>query len=256
MKKLLSLTKKMAMDAGNYQVAELHKKRTIEYKSKFNMVTEVDKECERRIVAQIRESFPDHDILAEEGSKKNSNSEWLWVIDPLDGTTNYSHRYPLFCVSIALLHKGEAVMGVVYEPNRRELFTAIKGEGAYLNEEKIRVSETKEVTSSMIATGFAYNFTEIERNNVAEFNRFIKKCHAIRRDGVAAVDLCYIACGRYDGFWELYLQPWDIAAGALIVKEAGGEVSLFDGRPLDIFDVEIVASNGQVHQEMLEIIRS
>lgn len=256
MKQYLSLAKKIALDVGSYQLGELRKKRTIRYKGKFDIVTEVDKECERRIVTAIRQTFPGHDILAEEGSNRETDSDWRWIIDPLDGTVNYSHRYPLFCVSIALQYRGETVVGVVYEPNRGELFTAIRGEGAFLNEEeKLQVSDTPRVYEAMIATGFGYNVAEAERNNIPEFNRFITQCHALRRDGVAAVDLCYIACGRYDGFWELYLHPWDIAAGGLIIEEAGGRVSNFDGSPLDIFGIEIVASNGRIHQEMLKILQ-
>lgn len=246
----------IAREAGELQIDKLKAARTIEYKSKFNIVTEVDKACEKLIVDFLKEKFPSHDILAEEGTDIGGRrSEWLWIIDPLDGTVNYAHRYPLFAVSIALYHKGQAVVGVVYEPNRNELFAAERGGGALLNDKPIRVSPTKDVYSSMLATGFAYNLTEVDQNNIDHFNRFIKKCHALRRDGVAAVDLCYVACGRFDGFWELFLKPWDIAAARLVVEEAGGQVSIFDGRPLDIFGDEIVASNGMIHEEMLGILR-
>lgn len=244
----------IAREAGQLQVEKLAKSRTIEYKGKFNIVTEVDKACEKLIVEFLRDRFPGHDILAEEGTDIDKNSEWLWIIDPLDGTVNYSHRYPLFSVSIALLNKGKPVVGVVYEPNRDELFVAERGGGALLNEKPIRVSPTKDVYASLIATGFAYNVADVERNNVKHFNHFIKKCHALRRDGVASTDLCYVACGRFDGFWELFLKPWDIAAGGLIVEEAGGRVSSFSGGPLDIFGDEIVASNGIIHQEMLSVL--
>lgn len=245
----------IAKEAGEFQVEKLHKTRTIEYKGKFNIVTEVDKECEKRIVSFLKDRFPSHDILAEEGGGKRSHSEWLWIVDPLDGTVNYSHAYPLFSVSIALMHQGKVVVGVVYEPNRNELFAAEKGGGAVCNDKPIRVSKNKDVYSSMIATGFAYNVADVDRNNVAYFNAFIKKCHAIRRDGVASVDLCYVACGRYDGFWELDLRPWDIAAGSLILEEAGGKVTMFNGSPLDIFGNEILASNGIIHDEMRSILK-
>ncbi|MBI4223481.1 MAG: inositol monophosphatase, partial [Deltaproteobacteria bacterium] len=177
------------------------------------------------------------------------------IIDPLDGTVNNSQRYPLFSVSISRLNKGRPVVGVVYEPNRDELFVAEKGGGALLNDKPIRPSKTKDVYSSMIATGFAYNVADVDRNNMNHFSRFIKKCHALRRDGVASTDLCYTACGRYDGFWELFLRPWDIAAASLIVEEAGGRVSSFNGGPLDIFGDEILASNGMIHEEMLGILK-
>lgn len=245
----------IAREAGVLQIEKLKTARTIEYKGKFNIVTEVDKACEKLIVDFLKEKFPGQDILAEEGSDVKTKSDWLWIIDPLDGTVNYAHTYPLFSVSIALLHKGKPVVGVVYEPNRDELFVAEKGGGALLNDKPIRVSKTKDVYSSLIATGFAYNVADVDNNNLQHFSRFIRKCHALRRDGVASTDLCYIACGRFDGFWELYLKPWDIAAATLIVKEAGGEVSMFDGRPLDIFGDEIVASNGMIHREMLGILK-
>lgn len=246
----------VAKEAGQFQLERLASKKTIEYKGKFNIVTEVDKACEKLICDAIKKQFPSHDILAEEGiGAVSQKSDWLWIIDPLDGTVNYAHRYPLFSVSIALLHKGKVVVGVVFEPNRGELFVAERGGGVLLNDKPIRVSETKEVYSSMIATGFAYNVAEVEQNNLICFNRFIKKCHAIRRDGVASVDLCYIACGRYDGFWEFFLKPWDIAAGALIIEEAGGRLSMIDGSPLNIFGDEIVASNGTIHEEVLGILK-
>lgn len=245
----------IAREAGQLQVEKLAKGRTIEYKGRFNIVTEVDKACEKLIVDFLRDRFPGHDILAEEGTDIDKNSEWLWIVDPLDGTVNYSHRYPLFSVSIALLNKGKPVVGVVYEPNRDELFVAERGGGALLNDQPIRVSKTKDVYSSLIATGFAYNVADVDRNNMNHFNHFIKSCHALRRDGVASTDLCYVACGRFDGFWELFLKAWDIAAASLIVQETGGRVSSFSGGPLDIFGDEIVASNGIIHEEMLGILK-
>lgn len=257
----------IAREAGALQIEKLTQSRTIEYKGKFNIVTEVDKACEKLIVDFLKDRFPGHDILAEEGTdisaKKrggsasggDKNSEWLWIVDPLDGTVNYSHRYPLFSVSIALLNKGRPVVGVVYEPNRDELFVAERGGGALLGDKPMRVSQTPDIYSSMIATGFAYDVGESERNNLDHFTAFIKKCHAIRRDGVASTDLCYVACGRFEGFWELFLKPWDIAAASLIVEEAGGRVSNFAGGALDIFGDEIVASNGMIHEEMLGILR-
>lgn len=245
----------IAREAGELQIERLSQARTIEYKGKFNIVTEVDRTCEKLICDFLKEKFPTHDFLAEEGTDTKTDSEWLWIIDPLDGTVNYAHAYPLFAVSIALLHKGQVVVGVVYEPNRDELFVAERGGGAVMNDRPIRVSKIKDIYSSMIATGFAYNVSEVDRNNVSHFHRFIRECHAIRRDGVASVDMCYVACGRYDGFWELYLKPWDIAAASLVIEEAGGKLSAFNGKPLDIFGDEIMASNGIIHEEMLGILK-
>lgn len=245
----------IAREAGELQIERLSQVRTIEYKGKFNIVTEVDKACEKLICDFLKEKFPSHDFLAEEGTDIKTNSEWLWIIDPLDGTVNYAHAYPLFSVSIALLHKGQVVVGVVYEPNRDELFVAERGGGAVMNDKPIRVSKIKDIYSSMLSTGFAYNVTEIDRNNVNHFHQFIRECHAIRRDGVASVDMCYVACGRYDGFWELFLKPWDIAAASLIIEEAGGKLSMFDGSPLNIFGDEIVANNGIIHEEMIRLLK-
>ncbi|OGQ04319.1 MAG: hypothetical protein A3F82_10405 [Deltaproteobacteria bacterium RIFCSPLOWO2_12_FULL_44_12] len=248
----------IAKEAGALQMDRLHKQKTISYKdqNKFNIVTEVDKACEKLICDYLKDKFPSHDILAEEGSGFDTKSDWLWIIDPIDGTVNYAHGYPLFSVSIGLLHKGKVVVGVVYEPNLDELFVGERGGGAVLNDKPIRVSKNKALDGSMIATGFAYNVNETRLNNIDHFNNFILKCHAVRRDGVASTDLCYIACGRFDGFWELFLKPWDIAAASVIVEEAGGKLSMFDGRPLDIFGNEIVANNGLIHEEMLQILKS
>lgn len=255
MRDYLNAAVEISREAGELQLDGLNKAKKIEYKGNpFNIVTQVDKACEKLIVDYLKGKFPFHDILAEEGTDIKKESEWLWIVDPLDGTVNYAHGYPLFTVSIGLLHKGKPVVGVVYDPNRNEMFIGEHGGGAMLNDKPIRVSKNKTIESSMISTGFAYNVNETRLNNINHFNDFIKKCHAIRRDGVASIDMCYIACGRYDGFWELFLKPWDIAGGAVIIKEAGGRLSMFDGKPLDIFGDEIVASNGLIHEEMLEIL--
>jgi myo-inositol-1(or 4)-monophosphatase len=233
-------------------MAGLGKAHEINHKGVANIVTEIDKKCEEAIISRIRKEFPTHAILAEESGRKDSSSEYRWIIDPLDGTVNYAHGYPLFCVSIALEKNGEVVLGVIYEPNRDELFVAEKGGGATCNGKKISVSRTAELKNALLDTGFAYNIHEGEReDNLDNFARFIRKTRAIRRDGAAGADLCYVACGRFDGFWELYLAPWDIAAGQLIVTEAGGRVSKFDGSALDIYGPEILATNGRIHEEMV-----
>ncbi len=245
----------IAREAGKYQRSRLHTDFKVEHKGVINLVTEVDKACEKRIVDYLHKNFPNHDVLAEEGSNTASNADFKWIIDPLDGTTNFAHGYPLFCVCIALEHKGEIVMGVVYEPNRDEMFTAEKGKGAFCNGRPIRVTPCKDLRQSLLATGFAYNFREEDKlNNFDHFRNLMMRSLAVRRDGVAGIDLCYVACGRYDGFWELYLKPWDIAAGALIVEEAGGRVTSFDGSAFDVYGREILATNGEIHSQMQEVL--
>ncbi len=240
--------------AGQLQLEGLKRARQIEFKGSINLVTDVDKACEKEIVDLLQGKFPDHDILAEEGSGRRKDSEYKWVIDPLDGTTNYAHGYRLFCISIALERRGEIVVGAVYEPNRDEMFLAEKGSGAALNGERIRVSEVGDLNHAMLATGFAYNVRETKNNNLDHFENFLMKAQAIRRDGVAAIDLCYVADGRYDGFWELNLFPWDVAAGLLMIQEAGGKVTDFRGRPFDIYAKEICASNGKLHEAMVAVL--
>ncbi len=250
----LSVAEAACRRAGEIQLEGLTRSRQIQYKSPINLVTDVDHACERAIVDLIQGSFPHHDILAEEGSGKRKDSEFKWIIDPLDGTTNYAHGYRLFCTSIALEYRGEIVVGAVYDPNRQEMYLAERGSGATLNGQALRVSGVERVGQAMLATGFAYNVRETRENNLDHFTDFLFRAQALRRDGVAAIDLCYVAAGRYDGFWELNLFPWDVAAGFLILEQAGGRVSDFRGRPFDVYLKEIVASNGSIHLEMLEIL--
>jgi len=239
--------------AGKLQMEGLTRAREVQYKGKINLVTDVDHACEKAIVDLLQGTYPSHDILAEEGSGKRKDSDYKWVIDPLDGTTNYAHGYRLFCTSIALEFKGEIVLGAVYEPNRDEMFLGEKGSGATLNGETIQASSVTELERAMLATGFAYNVREAKNNNLDHFQNFIMQAQAIRRDGVAAVDLCYVASGRYDGFWELNLFPWDVAAGLVILTEAGGKVTDFKGKAFDIYQKEILASNGGVHAAMVQV---
>ena len=222
--------------------------------SRIDLVTELDRRAEATILEVIRARFPDHGILAEESSEMEGEGEYRWIIDPLDGTTNYAHGYPIFAVSIALERAGEIVLGVIYSPILGELFLAERGRGATRNGEPIRVSRTEGLASALLATGFPYDLARIDLN-LQHFSRFIHRAQAVRRDGSAALDLCWLACGRFDGFWELDLRPWDVAAGALIVEEAGGKVSDFSSGELDIFGDEILASNGLIHREMLQVLR-
>ncbi|MCA1850022.1 MAG: inositol monophosphatase, partial [Acidobacteria bacterium] len=222
----------------------------------INLVTEADLAAERLIVERIRSYYPRHAILAEESGASPhdlSASEYRWIIDPLDGTTNYAHGYPCFCVSIALARRDELLIGVIYDPMRDELFAAERGAGATMNERSIRVSEIDDLNRAMLCTGFPYDVRE--RGDFARnFARFIMSAQAVRRDGSAALDLAYVACGRFDGFWEEGLQPWDVAAGVLLVEEAGGRVSRYDGTRFDIFTPPIIASNGLVHEPMMSVL--
>jgi myo-inositol-1(or 4)-monophosphatase len=227
----LAVAEKTARIAGRIladgRPDELH----IEYKGAINLVTEMDKKCEAYIVDKLSVAFPDHAIIAEEGSAIDAASEFCWYIDPLDGTTNYTHGLPIYCVSIALEKAGELVCGVIYDPCQEEMFTATKGGGTFLNGKQMRVSQETELLKSLLVTGFPYDIRETSEDNLNNFATFAKRARAVRRLGSAALDCCWTACGRFDGFWELKLSPWDLAAGVLMVREAGGTVTDLDGRP-------------------------
>ena len=240
--------------AGSYQKYRFTSDLDIELKGEKDLVTEVDKESERLIIGHLRACFPDHDIVAEEGDYPQSGSPFRWVIDPVDGTTNYAHGFPWFCTSICLELAGELVAGVIYNPVYDELFTATKGGGAYLNGTRLSVSTRAPLKSSLLGTGFPYDCATDPANNFANFVAFQKKARGIRRAGAAALDLAYVAAGRLDGFWELKLKAWDVAAGVLMVREAGGVVTTFDGSPYDIFNDRVVASNGLIHDEMVAML--
>jgi myo-inositol-1(or 4)-monophosphatase len=227
----------------------------ISFKSAVDLVTDYDNRAQIMIYDHLSSHFSEHDFLGEEDLSRQRGGEFRWIIDPLDGTTNYAHAFPVFCVSLALERKEQVVLGVIYDPMREELFSAIKGEGAFLGERKIRVSSVNDLDKSLVATGFPYDLRQSPVNNIDHFNNFLLRVQAIRRCGSAALDLCYVACGRFDGFWELKLNPWDVAAGALIVKEAGGYVSDFQNQEFSIFGSEILATNGLIHKQMLEIIK-
>ncbi len=255
MKDFLAVAVEAARAAGMILRENINGKREISYKGEINLVTEMDRLSERTIVQALLASFPDHGIMAEEGTMVRNGSGYIWIIDPLDGTTNYAHGYPCFSVSIALEHADDIVVGVVYDPMRDELFSAQKGQGAYLNGTKIGVSGVDTLIKSLLATGFPYDRKVSEKNNLNYFHDLLMTSQEVRRDGSAALDLCYVASGRFDGFWELKLKPWDVAAGSLIVHEAGGLVSDFSGTRFGIHDEEILASNGRVHQQMIETLK-
>lgn len=244
-----------AKEAGRIQKLYFGRSHPVEYKGEFNPVTEVDRLCEQAIVKMILDAFPDHDVLTEESPFKGKGSPWRWIIDPLDGTTNYFHGFPCFCVSIGLEMEGEVILGVVYVPMLNELFYSEKGKGAFLNGERIVVSQNNRLNRSLVCTGFPYDVHEHADFYLRYFRQFITKSFAVRRPGSAAIDLSYLAAGRFDGFWELKLHAWDVAAASLMITEAGGKVTDFQGRPFNIYSGEILASNGFIHEEMLQAIQ-
>lgn len=226
----------------------------VEHKSTVDLVTSADIESQELIVSRLKEQFADYAILAEESDGKKPEADYIWVIDPLDGTTNYAHGLPIFAVSIGLVHKNEPVAGVVYEPNLDEMFTAVKGKGAYLNDKEIEVSATADLNQALLSTGFPYDIRENSEATLTPFNSLVLRAQGVRRMGAASVDICYTACGRFDGFWELGLKPWDTAAASLILAEAGGKQSKYDDSPFDIWTPEMLATNGLIHDQMLEVL--
>lgn len=254
MKDMLTVASHAAIRAGEILRENINGIREITYKGDINLVTEMDMKSERAVVETLLAAFPDHGIIAEEETSIRNGSGFTWIIDPLDGTTNYAHGYPCFSVSIALEQEGEIVLGVVYDPMRDELFTALKGEGAYLNGRPIRVSKIDTLIKSLLATGFPYDRKVCDRNNLDYFHDLLMVSQEVRRDGSAALDLCSVACGRFDGFWELKLKPWDVAAGSLIVQEAEGAISDLSGKKFIIHHDEVLASNSIIHGQMIEVL--
>ncbi len=242
-----------AMEAGRMIKASLGEIKEVEYKGRINIVTDVDKRSEAMIIKALGREFPDYGFISEERPPEDRGPA-CWIIDPLDGTTNFSRGFPFFAVSIGLVRDGQVEIGVVFDPLREELFTARAGRGAFLNSQPIKVSAVDELEKSFLSTGFSYKFKEQKKNNLDNFSRFMMASMAVRRAGSACLDLCYVACGRFDGFWELDLFPWDTAAAMRIVSEAGGRVSDFRGEPFDIFGNSILASNKLLHADMLEIL--
>jgi myo-inositol-1(or 4)-monophosphatase len=253
---MLNFAIQMAHDAGRILADRFGRAIQVTHKGDIDLVTEADLASERLIVERIKSYYPRHSILAEESgaSAADGASEWKWIIDPLDGTTNYAHAYPCFCVSIGLEYNGVMSIGVIHDPMRDETFAAERGEGATLNGRRIRVSDVEDLNEAMLCTGFPYNVRD--RGDFARhFHNFIMHAQAVRRDGSAALDLAAVACGRFDGFWEEGLRPWDVAAGVLLVEEAGGRVSHYDGAPFDIYTPPIIATNGLVHDAMMRVLQ-
>jgi myo-inositol-1(or 4)-monophosphatase len=243
--------------AGEVQMAHVGRDIRVDKKGAIDLVTEIDIEIERSFRAMIAERFPDHEVLGEEfdsTEERDRIPRYCWVFDPIDGTTNYAHGLPIFCASLALEVDGDPVVAAIYDPNRRELFTAERGQGAWLNGAPLRVSNAGSLIDSLLVTGFHYDVQKNPGEVIALFGTFISRARAVRRLGSAALDLCYVAAGRFDGFWEKKLQPWDMAAGALIVIEAGGEVTSMSGEPYRSRGGSVVASNGRIHGLMLDTI--
>jgi myo-inositol-1(or 4)-monophosphatase len=256
MDKLLEFAVHCALESGKIQRRYYEKQFAIHHKGEINLVTDVDFACQERIIKLIQKKFPEDNIISEEQSNRFGGTANRWIIDPLDGTTNYAHGYPFFCTSIAYETKEGTLLGVVYNPIFKELFVARKGHGAYLNGRKIQVSVVKDLKKSLLSTGFPYDVATSAKKNIDNFVNFLYQSQAVRRDGSAALNLCYTACGRFDGFWEMKLNPWDMAAGALIVEEAGGRVTNLAGRKFSIYKDNIIASNNLIHQDMARVLRN
>jgi len=249
----------IAREAGALLCDLFSKPRDVGYKGKIDLVTDADRASEELILGRISRAFPDHAVLAEESSggrvpRPDLPPRHLWLVDPLDGTTNYAHGLPIYAVSIGFLVEGAPALGVVYDPSRDELFHGGVGLGAYMNDRPIRVSAEADLERSILATGFPYDLRVSSDNNLDHFTRFSYATQAIRRLGSAALDLCYVACGRLDGFWELKLHPWDTAAAAAFIPEAGGRMTDYAGAPFDVFGLETVASNDLVHEALIRVI--
>ena len=263
MTEFLSVMEPLAREAGSILRAGYGRGLTgaadrpiaVEYKGVIDLVTEYDRRSEALIVGGLRQAFPTHAIYAEESGRSAAQAEYEWLVDPLDGTTNFAHAFPFFAVSIAVAQRGRLLAGVVYDPLRDELFSALAGQGATLNGTPLQVSAQADLGRAFLATGFAYDVRTNPRNNFAEFRQFLVRALAVRRAGAAALDCAYVAAGRLDGYWEFRIKPWDIGAGALIVLEAGGRVTTAEGGDDYLAVPDIVVSNGHIHEQMLRVLR-
>jgi myo-inositol-1(or 4)-monophosphatase len=253
---MIELAIAAAQEAGAFLKERVGKVLAIEEKfgQARNLVSEIDKGSEAGIIRRIKARYPDHDILAEESGLQHTGSDYRWIIDPLDGTTNFLHAVPIFCVTIVIEFKGEIIAGVTYDPNRDELFTAELGSGAFLGTQQLHVSTAETMIQSLMVTGFPYNLGENKDRPLDHFGNFAMASQGIRRLGSAALDLAYVASGRFDGYWEVSLNPWDMAAGVLIVREAGGRTTDFMGNALSVYQKQVLATNGRIHSLCLDIL--
>jgi myo-inositol-1(or 4)-monophosphatase len=252
MPEYLGAAVEIARDAGALLAELATKPLEIGYKCRSDLVTVADRRSEALIVGRLRQRFPDHAIVAEEGGNHRSSSDYCWYVDPLDGTTNYAHGFPVYCVTLGLAYRGEVIAGVVYDPTHNDFYTCERGAGAFRNGERLHVSRIENLSESLVATGFP-PFATNHDLNIKFYFRFTELSHGIRRAGSAALDLCTVACGRFDAFWELKLNPWDKAAGTLLVTEAGGRVSDVRGGAFNLLGDDVFVSNGLVHEQMLEV---
>ena len=252
METYLTTAVNIAREAGALLAQLFKRPLEISYKRPSDLVTDADRRSEALIIERLKNVFPKHAIVAEEGGGSKTDSDYTWYVDPLDGTTNFAHGFPVFCVTLGLAYRGEVIAGVVYDPTREELFTAERGAGAYLNNKRIHVSKAAKLGECLVATGFP-PFASNHEVNIKHYMRFTGLTHGVRRAGSAALDLCSVAAGRFEAFWELKLNPWDKAAGTLLVAEAGGRVSDLSGQPFNLLGDEVFASNGLVHDAMLEV---
>jgi myo-inositol-1(or 4)-monophosphatase len=243
-----------AVRAGAIQKERYGRGVKVDYKGDIDLVTEVDHACEAAILEVIRSRYPDHDIITEETDLALTGSPFVWIIDPLDGTTNFAHSYPMFCASVALARDGEVVAGAVFDALRDELFTAERGAGAHLNGRRLSVTTADALIRSLLITGFPYDLHEKLAERMRPFIRVAGRARAVRRGGSAALDLSYVAAGRADGFWEAILKPWDMGAGRLLIDEAGGRVTRLDGSPLGLGPDEVLATNGHIHDELMTVL--
>ncbi len=253
---MLNFAIETAREAGKILLEKFGRKIEISKKAEIDLVTEADVASEQLVIERIRSHFPKHAILAEESGNcvvLDGVNKYKWIIDPLDGTTNYAHGYPCFAVTLALEHDGETVIGVTFDPTRNELFAAERGRGATRDGKPIHVSQTTELENALLVTGFPYNFKQ-KPDFARHLTAFLLSARGVRRDGSAAIDLAYVACGRFDGFWEDGLNAWDVAAGVLLIEEAGGHVTNYDGGKFDVYNPPMCASNGLIHEQMLAIV--
>ena len=253
---VLAYVSRLARTVGDQLGRDSNRAKRITHKGVIDLVTQFDRQSQTRIVSALRKEYPDIGILSEENCRIPAMGGAKWIIDPLDGTTNFAHNLPLWSISIALEIDSSICLGVVYDPSRCELFAAIRGQGAFLNRRRIRVSRIKTLGHSLLVTGFPYDIRRSRRNNIKHFWTFSMTAQAVRRLGSAALDLCYTACGRFDGYWEIKLSPWDQAAGSLIVREAGGKVTDFQGHDFNVYRDEVIASNGYIHRAMMRILKA